>query len=631
MVPLHVIKTCGFLSCVCFLLIWCPVYGQSQPQTGDVFLDSVEDVQGKRFFESITKGTDDSWLMRELTGLVITSPRSSELLNDSVQVVERVYYFKRYEGQKIRSLRFLRLDPFGATTADTVPGPLTWIERTGNSVRTKTTERKVRNYTLFREGEAVDAFKMADTEQLLRGLDYIEDARIYITPVAGVAGYVDVVVVTHDVWPIALEVDIPHLNTGELEAWHRNFMGIGLDVEQGFYWGPTKHKSYGYMGEVGMGNLFQSLTDFRVNYTNKFERTLFHVSLERPFSIPTMKYGGRLSYTKSKVEVEDYYEGIQLGVKDGQFVTLRFDQTDVWLARSFRLQSRVSAPLNRRNLTLSGRFLRTHFSERPEDLEQDYYPLQNTAVYLGALTYTRQRSHLTRLVYSYGRNEDVPTGYLAELVLGHEEYEKADRFYAGARLAGGHLDGKLGYVYGDISYGLFFHGSATQGTWRFSWNYFTPLFSAGRYRSRTFFSGNYIYGFRSSTNEYVTLNGRQGIAGFRNDSIRGTQRLLLHWETNLFMPKKIYGFRFVTYAGGNFGWINSDRNKFILSEKVYSSLSIGFRVRNEHLVFSTFQFSFSWFPCMPKGSRIDWFDFSRADRLRLPAFAPQPPEVYYLK
>ncbi len=132
-----------------------------------------------------------------------------------------------------------------------------------------------------------------------------------------------------------------------------------------------------------MGNLFQSLTDFRVNYTNKFERTLFHVSLERPFSIPTMKYGGRLSYTKSKVEVEDYYEGIQLGVKDGQFVTLRFDQTDVWLARSFRLQSRVSAPLNRRNLTLSGRFLRTHFSERPEDLEQDYYPLQNTAVYLG--------------------------------------------------------------------------------------------------------------------------------------------------------------------------------------------------------------------------------------------------------
>jgi hypothetical protein len=87
----------------------------------------------------------------------------------------------------------------------------------------------------------------------------------------------------------------------------------------------------------------------------------------------------------------------------------------------------------------------------------------------------------------------------------------------------------------------------------------------------------------------------------------------------------------VTYAGGNFGWINSDRNKFILSEKVYSSLSIGFRVRNETLVFSTFQFSFSWFPGMPKGSRIDWFDFSRADRLRLPAFAPQPPEVYYLK
>lgn len=627
-----------YLLCFGFSLLIGTVWAQNEPvvfklpaeATVDIPMDTTSDVVGDHFFHGINKTTDKTWVMRQLSDMVISSPKTGRWFSDSVQVVDRMKYFRLFEGNTIRSLRFLRLDPFGTTINDTIQHPLTWIEQTGNSVRTRTREQKIRNYTLFKSGDQVNAFRFLDTEELLRALDYLEDARIYIQQVPEKSGLVDVVVVTHDVWPIALDFDVPHLNSGKLNIWHRNLFGLGLNVEQGIYWQPSKTQQFGYLGAIGLDNLFQSLIDAKVHYIQQFKRSAYGVMIMRDFLIPSIKYGGYIAYQKEKVEVDDYFEGVLLGPRDNVYTTVGYSTADVWLARSFSLPNHPSFPESRRNITLSARVYGLSFKERPLDLVKDYYPLQNKTLYLGSLAYTKQRSHLTQLLYSFGRSEDVPSGRSAELVWGQEIYEKSDRFYLGGRMAGGRFIGQLGYIYGDVAYGLFFNGSGSQGTWKMSWNYFTPLLKARRYQSRTFFSGSYTYGFRSSTFEYLTLNGKQGIAGFSNDSLRGNQRLLLHWETNLFMPKKLYGFRFVFFTSGNFGWINNSSDHFILSAKMYSSLGIGIRIRNDHLVFSTFQFRFSWFPSMPRGSRLDWFQFSTADKLRLPQFRPVAPEAIWL-
>ncbi|MBE0666289.1 MAG: hypothetical protein IH593_01305, partial [Bacteroidales bacterium] len=90
-------------------------------------------------------------------------------------------------------------------------------------------------------------------------------------------------------------------------------------------------------------------------------------------------------------------------------VPLRYTQQDYWIARSFLLDRK-----NVTRLIFSGRYLNNNVFNRPVIENNSYYRLQKYQLFMGSLSLSKQKFITTSLIYSYGRTEDIPYGYLLE-------------------------------------------------------------------------------------------------------------------------------------------------------------------------------------------------------------------------
>jgi hypothetical protein len=96
----------------------------------------------------------------------------------------------------------------------------------------------------------------------------------------------------------------------------------------------------------------------------------------------------------------------------------------------------------------------------------------------------------------------------------------------------------------------------------------------------------------------LTLKDGYGLSGFNSFGLSGTSRLLFTLQSQAYAPWKILGFRFgpfLSYSAGMLG----DANTGFKNSKVYSQLGFGILVKNENLVFNTFQLSISFYPLIP--------------------------------
>jgi hypothetical protein len=71
--------------------------------------------------------------------------------------------------------------------------------------------------------------------------------------------------------------------------------------------------------------------------------------------------------------------------------------------------------------------------------------------------------------------------------------------------------------------------------------------------------------------------------------------LSVNLESVAFTPLEVVGFHFSVFGFVDMGWIGTN-SKFILSQPMYTGLGCGIRIRNENLVFKTFQIRFAWYP-----------------------------------
>jgi hypothetical protein len=90
----------------------------------------------------------------------------------------------------------------------------------------------------------------------------------------------------------------------------------------------------------------------------------------------------------------------------------------------------------------------------------------------------------------------------------------------------------------------------------------------------------------------------------------------------LFHPLKLYGFRMATYAFFDFGWIGFG-GPLISGDNFQSAFGIGFRLRNESLLFRTIQLRFGY---ITETSDVD-VNFSFSDPRIFGNFRTNKPEV----
>ena len=147
----------------------------------------------------------------------------------------------RCEGATIRRVDVHALDIF-----DPVPaGRFSGFYRTANRLHVRTREKTVRSQLLVAPGQIWTADRVAESQRLLRDLEFMEPDVIGSRLVDD---SVDVLVVTHDQWTTQPELNLERgggRTFGSVGFTERNLLGLGLAASLAFRDEPTGHTRSG--------------------------------------------------------------------------------------------------------------------------------------------------------------------------------------------------------------------------------------------------------------------------------------------------------------------------------------------------------------------------------------------------
>jgi hypothetical protein len=556
------------------------------------------------FYDSLKSKASKSLLTRTLFDLVIVSPDSA---NRKKIISHSDENFRDYSGIRIRKIQVQRLNVFGADISN--PGYYNphGIENVFNSTHVNTNENIIRKYLLFAEGDSISSLKLTDNERILRQLPYIDDARIVVIPVSDEEA--DILVITKDVYSLGGDFTYRGKNKGSVWLFEKNIFGMGHEFELEIPYSSSSADSPGIGLNYNINNIRRTFINLNINYYNGLGRKSYGFNLSRNLVSSETRYAGGIS-----IRNEDLDSLPKLGPHKLNF-------QDYWFLRSFLINresvSRIIAGI---------RYINNNPFEKPVTNPDPYYDLRKYRLYLGSAIFSMQRYYKTTLIYSYGRTEDVPYGGLIRVTGGMETNEFNKRAYVATDAAFGRSSSGLGYFYGSAGFGTFVRDHHTeQGVLSIKFKYFSNLIPVGKQMIRNFVNIGYTRGFDRDSNEYLFVMKENGFTGFKNDSLRGAQRVTVSLESVVFNPVNVYGFRFAFFAFADMAFL-AGTNEVISKGRILSGIGLGIRIRNDNLVFSTFQIKLGYFPDPPMYSRIKYLTVSGEQLLRPKNFDPGPPD-----
>ena len=561
------------------------------------------------FYDSLKAKASRTRLTKALFDLVVISPGTT----DSKKINERSDEdFRKYSGIKIRNIQIRRLNVFGADISNPGYYEPNRIEKILNSAHVNTRENIIRKYLIIHEGDTLSPLKLTDNERILRQLPFLDDARIIVVPVS--TEEADILIITKDLYSLGADFTYRGKNKGSIWVFDKNIFGTGHEFRLEVPYSSTNNNSPGIGLDYYIKNISKSFIDLNLNYYSGLGKKTYGISISRQLISSETKYAGGIAIREMFTS-----EDLDTLPKPSP---LKYNYQDYWLQRSFMI--------DRKSVTrfIAGiRYLNNNVFEKPDIQADTYYSLQKFRLYLGSLAISKQKYYKTNLIYNYGRTEDIPYGFLVRLTAGLEQNEFKERLYLGLDSEFGGSIENLGYFHLATGLGTFKRGTNTeQGVFSVNLLYFSNLLSLGNQRIRNFINIDYIRGFDRYEDEYLTILRDNGFTGFSNDSIRGAQRVDLSLESVIFNPVNFYGFRFAIFGFADMSFL-SGTNEQISNGTILTALGLGIRIRNNNLVFRTFQIRLGFFPSPPMYSKINHLTISGEQLLHPENFDPGPPSL----
>jgi hypothetical protein len=561
------------------------------------------------FFDSLKIKASKKKMMKRLYDFVIVTPNPNN--GKHITGTSDAAYIS-YTGKKIRNIEIKRLNVFGENINYPASSNPTKLENLLNKTHINTNENIIRKNLLFSAGDTISPLTLSDNERILRQLPFIDDARIIIKPVS--ENEVDIVVLTKDVYSLGGSYSPNGLKKGTVALFEKNIFGMGHEFGIEMPYDLKAANSPGFGFHYAINNIKKSFIDLNVNYLSGLGDRTYGFNLTRNLVSSTTKYAGGIS-------VRQMYTSIAIN----NLITLaplEYNLQDYWFARSFLVnKEKVS------RIILGIRYTNNNVFDRPTILPDSYYALQNYRLYLASAAFSIQKYYKTNLIYSYGRTEDIPYGGLFKLTVGKENNEFKNRTFLGAEISVGKSARRLGYFYSSAGISTFLNKNQTeQGLLVLNMKFFSNLIYVGKYRIRNFVNVNYTRGFDRNTDEHLVFFNENGFSGFSNDSVRGTQRFTTSLESVLFSPVNLYGFRFAFFGFADFSFL-SGTNQILAHGTSLTGIGLGIRIRNDNMVFNTFQIRIGFFPNPPDYSRIEHLTISGEQLLKPNNFESGPPSI----
>jgi len=570
----------------------------------ELFYDSLE-IKASRY--QLTK-----WIYDKLIRT------TKDAINPDLQSYE---YYRTFEKKIIGSITIKSLEVFGPNLNDTTKTATLWLEKTANKLHSKSNLSVIRKNLWIKEGQALDPNLVMDNERLLRSLPYIKDVRIIIKTRENNDDMVDILILTQDVFSFGFSGGIGSINKGEIGIYDKNVLGIGHEIGTRLVAHTSKTPHIGFEAYYAINNVNGNFINFSAGYANTYLSNGFFISFERDFLRPQSVYAGGLtalrSFRSDKINPNDLVTSES---------PLNFLYLDGWYGR--RLKLGINPNDNRFRVNLSGRIRYTSFyDDRPlPDTNNNQYFAKST-FYLGSLSFSQRSYVRDYLVYSYGITEDIPKGYLHELVFGYDHNEFGDRWYSHIFLSTGNLfKSKPYYLYTSLGAGSFWKQTGLeQGMADFKVNFISQLFNVWNVEARQFIKLNYTIGINRFEIEKLSLSNSAGIRGFGSHLETGKQRLTLNIENVFFQKRSILNFQTALFSFFDIGIIGS-ADQSIFKQNYFAGIGVGLRIRNENLIFKTIQLRLAYYPNHPSDVSSFGFIFDEVSKTRFYSFQPRGPE-----
>ncbi|MBD2751648.1 BamA/TamA family outer membrane protein [Spirosoma validum] len=594
-----------------------------------VVTDSITIQRDSVFYTKLKASMYKHRLTRQLYDAVFRDVYNSRINTGEVDQIE-VNPFKAFEGRIIGDIYIRRLSVFGQTVYDTLRKPANWVERTGNRFHTNTREHIIRNsYLLFQQGDVLNPTVLRDNERLLRSTSIFHDARILVVPRSGSKQFVDVYVITQDVWSLLPNGGFGGLNNFSVGFDQLNFRGLGHQLfAQVNYAGGDPRQKLEYQARYKVPFIAKTFLTAEADFLHLRDLKQMAIKLYRPFLTPDMKYAGAFEINHTEINNRIFSQN-----DSAVLVPLSYNYTDIWIGRSFRLFYKTnSEEAGRSRLIIALRNTNYEYLRRPDVTADTNQIYQDSRTTLFSVAYSRRKYVRDVLIYGFGRTEDVPVGESVVGVVGLDNAELGKRLYTGVNFSQGKYIRRLGYLYGLIGLGGYSRrGQLEQGVFSFESNYFSPLLKTKWGNMRHFFNMRYTTGIDRFDNEFISLGGTgSGIntdgIGINTDALRGTKRWFVNYENILFSRLNLIGFRVAFISFINLGLVSFPERP-LLQGPLYQGYGIGFRLRNENLTFESFQIRLAYYPNIPNNTIPFRQAFEGVPTLRFRDFDVSAPQI----
>lgn len=549
------------------------------------------------FYDSVYKAASKRRVTKELYRLLINE-QARKSAQTETEPVESEDFFEDYKGKTIGAIQFRSVPIIEGSIYDTTQQAVSTIGKTSNKLHKKTRRDVIMKHLLFDLGDELDPYELSDSERIIRSLAYIEDARIVVKPINGNDDEVTVVIISKDRFPWSFDMTIDENDAYIFGFTNQNVVGSGNEFRTAFFYHSTQLPSSGYDFSYTQRNIKETFIDGTASIANNYLGKDYQLSFKRDFLTPQIRYFGEASVEYAE-PIEDLLFADSIYVQDFRSSRIAYD---LWGARAFMVGER-------QNVAFALRLEHDNYAERPmvaidsNELYQDHHFL------LSALSYSKIKFLKSKNIVAFNITEDIPVGFLFSILYGKDWNEFSDRTYRGIKAAySSYFD--YGYLFLNYEKGAYRRddrriNEVTQVKIR----HFTPLFNVRRAKARLYTRFFYYNGNDLSIPLAETLRGPNRIKNIDGLQIQGNKLYTFDSEYVVFQPWYFYGFRFATYGHLTMGRVKETRieNPF---NRFYYNGGAGIRIRNESLVFNTFEFRFSLYPDPPTQGQQFFFKIS---------------------
>lgn len=528
--------------------------------------------------------------------------------------------FEPYKNKVIRHIIIESNDPFGISLTDSTKTPHSWFQKVGNSIHVKSKKMAVDKFLLFKEDETVDTLVINESARLLRDQNYIRKVRIEPKEIGADNDSIDIVVKVLDSWSLIPKGSISAKDF-KFGLTDRNFIGTGHQL--GFTYGKRyKDGQNAFQGIYSIPNIRNTFIDFSAKYDIDYDNYYnTYLSLSREFVSPLTKWaGGALVQMRS---LRRPLMGDSLKFKDQ---SIRFFYQNYWGAYAINILKGDSKRDRTTKLILGARAYTLNYIVTPKSEFDDVEYYSNENFFLTNIGISSRQFVQDSYIFKDGSTEDVPIGAAFSITGGFKQKHQKSQWYFGLKATYGDYF-NWGFSSINVEYGTFYrHSNPEQGVLSIKGNYFSNLMDLGKkgWKMRQFVKPHILIGLnrlnsmidRVSLNEspyykgvigsdYIDYTNKQRFIDYKNGHLPGYEsyavgirKYVLDLQTQFYSPWSFVGFHFNPFINLGLGYLSGSEETY-KSDRLYSSVGIGVIIRNDYLVFDSFQLSFSYYPSIP--------------------------------